>query len=81
EPVERKFLKAIKGGEFGTLDYAGQLGAAVERGWITAEERRQLEQLREMTIDTISVDDFEAAELRSAGYAGLATDASSRAAA
>ncbi len=68
EPVERKFLKALKGGEFGTLDYAAQLAIGVERGWITAEERRQLEELRAMTYDAITVDDFEPWELRSAGF-------------
>ena len=40
----------------------------MREGWITAEERGLLEELREMTIDAISVDDFEAEELRSAGY-------------
>jgi acyl-CoA dehydrogenase len=69
EPVERKFQKALKGHENEAHDFASQLELAVSRGWITADERRQLEQLREMTIDTISVDDFEASELRSAGYA------------
>ena len=80
EPIERKFQKALKG-QVEAHDFVSQLDLAERNGWITADERRQLEQLREMTIDTISVDDFEAAELRSAGYAGLATDASSRAAA
>jgi acyl-CoA dehydrogenase len=69
EPVERKFQKALKGQESDAHDFASQLTLAVSRGWITADERRQLEQLREMTIDAISVDDFEASELRSAGYA------------
>jgi acyl-CoA dehydrogenase len=81
EPVERKFQKAIKAAEFGTLDYAGQLSLAVERGLITAEERRQLEELRRMTIDTIAVDDFDPEELRSAGYAKLVEDQAPRAAA
>jgi acyl-CoA dehydrogenase len=81
EPVERKFQKAIKAAEFGTLDYAGQLSLAVERGLITADERRQLEELRRMTIDTIAVDDFDPEELRSAGYARLVESAAPRAAA
>jgi acyl-CoA dehydrogenase len=40
----------------------------VRGGWITADERTQLEALRTMTLDAITVDDFEAWELRSAGY-------------
>jgi len=40
----------------------------VREGWITQDERKQLEELRELTIDTISVDDFDAHELRAASY-------------
>ncbi|MGO1003026.1 acyl-CoA dehydrogenase [Lysobacter sp. CA196] len=68
EPVERKFLKALKNSDIEALDFPSQLDEGVREGWITAEERKQLEELREMTIDAISVDDFDAAELRSAGY-------------
>ena len=38
------------------------------RGHITAEERTLLQELRELTLDTITVDDFDTEELRSAGY-------------
>ena len=68
EPVERKFLKALKHSHIEALDFKSQLDEGVREGWITADERRQLEELREMTIDAISVDDFDASELRSAGY-------------
>ncbi len=68
EPVERKFLKALKNSDIQALDFEAQLDEGVREGWITAEERRQLEELREMTLDTIMVDDFESWELRSAGY-------------
>ena len=68
EPVERKFLKALKNSDIQALDFVSQLEEGVREGWITAEERKQLEELREMTIDAISVDDFDSAELRSAGY-------------
>ncbi|ALN65197.1 acyl-CoA dehydrogenase, C-terminal domain protein [Lysobacter antibioticus] len=71
EPVERKFLKALKNSDIEALDFPSQLDEGVREGWITAEERKQLEELREMTIDAISVDDFDAAELRSAGYKAL----------
>jgi len=79
EPVERKFLKALKNSDIEAHDFASQLDEGVREGWITADERRQLEELREMTIDTISVDDFDSEELRSAGYRNLQHD--SRAAA
>ncbi|WP_402212620.1 acyl-CoA dehydrogenase domain-containing protein, partial [Streptomyces sp. NPDC088551] len=78
EPVERKFLKALKNSDIQALDFAGQLDEGVREGWITAEERKQLEELREMTIDAISVDDFDAAELRSAGYKPYAQEDTGR---
>ncbi|MCA1713775.1 MAG: acyl-CoA dehydrogenase, partial [Gammaproteobacteria bacterium] len=68
EPVERKFLKALKHSDIEALDFDAQLDEGVKEGWITVEERAQLEELRAITIDAISVDDFEAWELRSAGY-------------
>ena len=37
-------------------------------GVITAEERKLLEELREITLETITVDDFDAHELRAASY-------------
>ncbi|MDR7133710.1 acyl-CoA dehydrogenase [Lysobacter niastensis] len=79
EPVERKFLKALKTKDIEALSFPEQLDEGVREGWITADERKQLEELREMTIDTISVDDFDPEELRSAGYRSAQHD--SRAAA
>ena len=66
EPVERKFLKALKNSDIEALDFAAQLDEGVREGWITAEERGQLEELRAMTLDAISVDDFDTEELRAA---------------
>ncbi|KLI98901.1 acyl-CoA dehydrogenase [Luteimonas sp. FCS-9] len=71
EPVERKFLKALKSKGIEALDYDAQLDEAVREGHISAEERTLLEELRTLTLDTITVDDFEAEELRSAGYRDL----------
>lgn len=71
EPVERKFLKALKNSDIEALDFATQLDEGVREGWITQEERAQLEELREMTLDAINVDDFDPEELRSAGYRDL----------
>ena len=70
EPVERKFLKALKNSDIEALDFAAQLDEGVREGWITADERAQLEELRAMTLDAISVDDFESWELRGAAYYG-----------
>jgi acyl-CoA dehydrogenase len=68
EPVERKFMKALKHSDIEALDFGAQLDEGVREGWITADERTQLEELREMTLDAITVDDFEAWELRAAPY-------------
>ena len=71
EPVERKFLKALKNSDIEALEFDAQLDEGVREGWINADERRQLEELRAMTLDAIMVDDFDTEELRSAGYAEL----------
>ncbi len=81
EPVERKFLKALKNSEIEALEFDAQLDEGVREGWISAEERKQLDELRAMTLDAISVDDFDPEELRSAGYRGLPADGAARAAA
>ncbi|WP_411832847.1 acyl-CoA dehydrogenase [Pseudoxanthomonas mexicana] len=71
EPVERKLLKALKTKGIEALDYASQLDEGVREGWITAEERKQLEELRAITLETITVDDFDTHELRAASYYDL----------
>jgi acyl-CoA dehydrogenase len=81
EPVERKFLKALKNSDIEALDFASQLDEGVKEGWITADERRQLEELRVMTLDAISVDDFDVHELRAASYYDKAHAQASREAA
>ncbi|WP_159015506.1 acyl-CoA dehydrogenase [Cognatiluteimonas profundi] len=88
EPVERKFLKALKNSDIEALDFPAQLDEGVREGWITAAERAQLEELRTMTLDAITVDDFEPWELRAASYyvdfsddAKAQSDSSNRAAA
>ena len=68
EPVERKFLKALKNSDIEALEFPAQLDEGVREGWISAEERKQLEELREITLETITVDDFDTHELRSAAY-------------
>ncbi|KFN43509.1 acyl-CoA dehydrogenase [Arenimonas oryziterrae] len=66
EPVERKFLKALKNSDIEALTFPEQLAEGVREGWITAEEKAQLEELRELTWDAISVDDFDSADLEAA---------------
>ncbi|MGY0505483.1 acyl-CoA dehydrogenase [Luteimonas sp. e5] len=70
EPVERKFMKALKTSDIEALEFDQQLAEGVAEGWISAEEATQLQELRELTLDTITVDDFDPAELRSAGHVG-----------
>jgi acyl-CoA dehydrogenase len=66
EPVERKFLKAVKSGAIKAHDYFGQLAEAEQQGAISETERKQLERLRRATAEFINVDDFDPAELRAA---------------
>ncbi|HEY9400773.1 MAG TPA: acyl-CoA dehydrogenase [Luteimonas sp.] len=70
EPVERKFLKALKNSQIEALDFDAQLDEAVREGWISAAERVQLDELRAMTLDAITVDDFESWELSAASFYG-----------
>jgi acyl-CoA dehydrogenase len=64
EPVERKFLKAVKAGTIQSHDYFEQLVEAEREGAISETERAQLERLRRMTAEFINVDDFDPEELR-----------------
>jgi acyl-CoA dehydrogenase len=66
EPVERKFLKAVKAGGIRSHDYFEQLAEAQRAGAISETERAQLERLRRATSEFINVDDFDPEELRAA---------------
>jgi acyl-CoA dehydrogenase len=66
EPIERKFLKAVKSGELDGLDYNAQLAQAEEKGIISSAERKLLEHVRSATFEFISVDDFSSEELQAA---------------
>ncbi len=65
EPVERKFLKAVKSGEVEGLDYDAQLMDAEQKGFIGPAEHALLKHVRAATFEFISVDDFAPEELRS----------------
>ncbi len=45
------------------MTFSEQLDEGVREGWISADERKQLEELRELTWDAITVDDFDHSEL------------------
>lgn len=68
EPVERKFLKALKNSDIEALEFDQQLEEGVREGWISQDEREQLQQLRTLTLDAIMVDDFDSAELCAPGH-------------
>ncbi len=65
EPVERKFLKAVKAGELSGYDVEAQLADALDKGVLTAAERELLARVRKATFEFISVDDFDPADLAS----------------
>jgi acyl-CoA dehydrogenase len=64
EPIERKFQKLLRAQNVEALSFAQQLDEGIHEGWITQAERVQLERLRELTLDAITVDDFDPAQLR-----------------
>ncbi|MDE2307004.1 MAG: acyl-CoA dehydrogenase [Xanthomonadaceae bacterium] len=66
EPVERKFLKALKAGQFKAHDYLEQLAEAQQAGVVSASEYELLKRVREAVFEFISVDDFDPRELGAA---------------
>lgn len=64
EPVERKFLKAFKGGQLKSHTYNEQLVEAEKLGAITSAERDLLQRVRDGVAEFISVDDFDSEELQ-----------------
>ena len=66
EPVERKFVKALKSGQLRAHTYNEQLVEAEKLGAINAAERELLQRVRDAVAEFISVDDFDGEELRAA---------------
>ena len=66
EPVERKFVKALKSGQLHAHTYNEQLVEAEKLGAINAAERELLQRVRDAVAEFISVDDFDGDELRAA---------------
>lgn len=69
EPVERKFLKAVKAGQIEAHGFEAQLQEARLKGVLNAAEVELLQELQALTLDAISVDDFDPAELVAASFA------------
>ncbi len=66
EPIERKFAKALKAGQFSSHDYVEQLAEAQQQGVISAADLVLLKRVHQAVFEFISVDDFDSAELRAA---------------
>ena len=66
EALEYKVIKAVKSGQIDVLDYPGQVNAAKNLGVLTAAEAKQLLHVHELVMEIISVDEFDAEELKSA---------------
>ncbi|MEP6897347.1 MAG: acyl-CoA dehydrogenase [Rhodanobacter sp.] len=64
EPVERKFLKAQKAGQFKAHEASEQLDEALQAAVISQAEFDLLKRVREGVAEFISVDDFAPDELR-----------------
>ncbi len=64
EPLERKFLKALKTGDLAGITWAEQLQDAVARSFLTAEEAAIMARVRDLVMEIIAVDEFDAEDLR-----------------
>ena len=64
EPLERKFLKALRSGEVKGITWDEQVRNAVDKSLLTKEEADILFHVRELVAEIIAVDDFEVEELR-----------------
>ncbi len=58
EPLERRVLKAIKGGEINEIDPVKQLAQALEKDIISKNEFNSLTKVRAQVAEIIAVDDF-----------------------
>ncbi len=64
EPLERKMLKAVRGGQIFAYTFEEQIEQAVAAKVITDRERDFLLSVRTRTLEIISVDDFELEEIQ-----------------
>ncbi|RAP58639.1 acyl-CoA dehydrogenase [Oleiagrimonas sp. MCCC 1A03011] len=63
EPIERKFLKALKSGKITAHEYTEKLAQAEQQGAISEAERELLQRVHDATLEFINVDDFDPSEL------------------
>ena len=64
EPLERKLLKALKGGEIDGITWDQQLEAAVTRGILSAPEAEIMVRVRALVMEIIAVDEFHSEDIR-----------------
>jgi acyl-CoA dehydrogenase len=64
EPLERKLLKALKHDEISGITWDEQVQDAIAKSVLSAEEADILVQVKELVMDIIAVDEFDAQELR-----------------
>jgi acyl-CoA dehydrogenase len=64
EPLERKLLKAQKTGDLAGITWAEQLQEAVAKSYLTADEAAIMTRVRDLVMEIIAVDEFEAEDLR-----------------
>ena len=64
EPVERKFIKAMRASTIEARDYDRQVAEAIAEDVITQAEGDLLLKARSAAMEFIHVDDFDTADLR-----------------
>lgn len=64
EPLERRLLKAQRAGKLDALTWEDQVRQALDQSLLTEDEAALLKRTRKLTLDIISVDEFEADVLR-----------------
>lgn len=64
EPIERKMLKALRQGEITGYTFDDQLEHARSKGILTAQEAELMADVRQRSLEVVSVDDFDLATLQ-----------------
>jgi len=67
EPLERKLLKALKHDEISGITWEEQIQDAIAKSVISTDEADILVHVRDLVMDIIAVDEFEAEDLRAGG--------------
>lgn len=64
EPLDRKLLKALRSGEIGGYTYEDQVGQAHAKGLLSEQEVDLLLEVRQRSLEIVSVDDFDHKDLQ-----------------